>query len=254
MDNKLISKQDEYFLSNITNMVKVALYKKYAKFTDFLDERQQSIAITHLKKLGYKNFYFYGGIDGCDRKMLGVFPLYDEIVNDSFPIEAIELKYSNRVKFSHRDCLGALMALQIDRCCVGDIVIDDEKTIFFVKKEIADFILLNLNKISRANVELDICRDKTIKKKQEYEVIEGTVSSLRLDCIVSLLTSKSRSVSAKLIQSQMIKVNYFDIENISYIVKPNDVIVIRGKGKFIIGSDMKTTKKNRIYVTVNKLL
>lgn len=254
MNNNLTSKQDEYFLSNITNMVKVAEHKKYAKFTDFLDERQQSIAICHLKKLGYESFHFYGGIDNCDRKMLGVFPSYDEIVNDFFPIETIELKYSNRVKLTHRDCLGALMSLQIDRCCIGDIVIDDGKAVFFVKKEIAEFILLNLNKIAKANVELEICRDKTIKKKQEYEVIEGTVSSMRLDCIVSLLTCKSRSASAKLIQSQMVKVNYFDIENISYIVKPNDVIVIRGKGKFIICSDMKTTKKNRIYITVNKLL
>ncbi len=248
------SKQDEYLKSNISNMVQTAQFKYYAKFTDFLDERQQAIAVKHLKTLGYQNYSFFGGAEDCERTMLGIFSPNASTDSCVFPIKTIQIEYSDRVEISHRDCLGALMGLQIKRSSIGDIIIADGKAIFFVTDDIASFILLNLNKVSKANVKVSINEGKLIEKKQGFDIIEGTVSSLRLDCVVSLLTSKSRSVSAQMIQSQMVKVNHFDIENVSYMIKPNDVVAIRGKGKFIIGSETKLTKKNRLYITVKKLL
>ncbi|WMJ23112.1 YlmH/Sll1252 family protein [Paludicola sp. MB14-C6] len=253
-NNLEIAKQDEYLKANISNMVSAAKYKNQVKFTGFLDERQQLIAQQQLSKLRYGNFIFYGGTDNCDRNVLGIFPEDIEASFDMFPIDKIQLSFSNRNEISHRDCLGSLMGLQLERTCIGDILIDTDKVLFFVMNTISDFILVNLNKVGKVNVTPSLSESCNIEKIDKYEEINGTVASLRLDCIVALLLAKSRTISVETIVSGRVKVNYFDVDNISYIVKPNDVITIRGKGKYIIGDDLKLTKKSRYFIEVKKLI
>jgi len=248
------SKQDEFLKANINNMVNNVCFKRYPKFSCFLDDRQRLLAVQQLKKLKYENYMFFGGTQNCERVILGVFPDDMETNTNDFPIVCVKLEYSSRVSISHRDCLGALMGLQIDRSCVGDIIISGQNTYAFVSDTIADFIVINLNKVGKVSVQASLNCDNFLEKTQEYELISGTVSSLRLDCIISLITSKSRSSASQLILSQLVKVNYCDVQSISYAIKPNDVIVIRGKGKFIVGNDIKLTKKNRFYINVNKLV
>lgn len=254
MKSKDAQKQEEYFKSNISNIVNVAQYRYYAKFTDFLDEYQQALAQQHLNRLAFFNYFFFGGTNNSTRKMLGVFPLEEECLIEAFPITALQIDFSNQITLTHRDFLGSLMGLQISRACVGDILIDKGKAIIFVSNEVANFVLLNLTKIGRANVKVEICSELSIEHEQKFKEIEGTISSMRLDCIVAFLLNKSRTLAVQVIQSRRVKINHFDVDSVSYLIKPNDIITIQGKGKFIVDDTIKPTKKNRLHIKIKQYI
>ena len=256
MKNKLNdqTKQDEYLKSNISNIIHFAKNRNTPKFSTFLDERQQIIAQEILNSLKYHNYKFFGGIENCDRTILGVFPEYQTMETDIFPITALELTYSDKNGISHPDCLGSLMGLQIKRESIGDIIVSDKSAILFVDTDIADFIRFNLDKVGRASVKVAVVDTIDVDKKQEFQQITGTVSSLRLDCIVALLINKSRTIATQTIQSNLVKLNYQDTQNVSKQIVEGDTITIRGKGKFIVMGPIKKTKKDKCYVTINKLV
>ena len=74
MSQKDTEKQDDYLRSNVQNMIDTAQTKYYARFSSFLDERQQEIALGVLRQQHFENYLFFGGAEGCERQMLGVFP------------------------------------------------------------------------------------------------------------------------------------------------------------------------------------
>ena len=254
MKEQSLSKQDAYFEANIQNIIRFAQNRSSPEFSSFLDERQRMEAQTVLNREKAQNYMFFGGTDNCDRTVLGVFPDSIECKNDYFPIVALEITCKGHESMSHRDCLGSLMGLNIKREVIGDIIVKDNTFIVFVLADIADFIIMNLDKIGRRNVTVAYYDGEPVEKKQEYAEITGTVSSMRLDCVVALLINKSRSIAVQTINAQLVKVNYQDVQNVSKTVNGGDVITIRGKGKFIVADDFKKTKKDRYFITVKKLL
>lgn len=254
MKNNDQSKTDEYFKSNISNLISFARNKSTPKFSSFLDERQQLLAVEVLNSARHKAYKLYGGTANCERLMLGVFPENGEIDESLFPITPLKVDFSEKQKLSHRDFLGSLMGLQVKREAVGDILIDNSFAIILVHDDISDFILYNLDKVSKTSVKVSKAEDISIDKKLEFEQITGTVSSLRLDCVVALLLNKSRSIAVEVIEQGLVKLNCVDTQNVSKQINENDIIVIRGKGKFILEAPVKKTKKDRLFITVNKLV
>lgn len=246
-------KQDAYLLANISNMWDSVKLKQIPLFTDFLDIRQQSLVLVQAKKLFGCHFTFFGGDAECERLMLGIFPNVQD-GDTEFPITSLHLVFSKRVQLTHRDCLGAMMALQIKRECIGDIIIKEGEAKIYAVEKIADFLVQNLTQVGKTTVTLSAGGALNIERRQEYLTIEGTVASYRLDCIVAFLLSTGRAIAAKTIALKIVYVNHLAICNISHIVKPGDTVTIRGNGKFLIGDDCRETKKNRFHITVKKLL
>ena len=91
-----------------------------------------------------------------------------------------------------------------------------------------------------------------LSKKNEFEEIKCTVSSARLDGIISTVVPLSREKSSALIKQGLVFVNAFATENVSYTVKSGDKISVRGKGKFIVSEFSGITKKGRLKLTVKK--
>ena len=87
---------------------------------------------------------------------------------------------------------------------------------------------------------------------QEYEDISGTVSSLRLDSILSLSIHQSREKSARLIQALGVQLNYVQVNSVSKELKCGDVFSVKGYGKFILSDVTGFSKKGRIHITVRK--
>lgn len=246
-----MSNQDNYFKANISNMIQNV---RGAKYSNFLTPQEQIQAVEILNNYKFDNYLFFGGNDDCERTVLGIFDDYITPQISEFPICCVKIQPTDKniTNISHRDYLGSIMGLQLERDVIGDIFCFDDYGVMFIKDNLKGFVLSNLDKVGKTRVKLSIINGLELKNTRKFMLIKGTVSSLRLDCVVAFLINKSRSDATKTINSGIVTVNYSVVTNVSKTLKIGDVIVIRGKGKFILDDDIKQTKKDRLFITVKK--
>ena len=191
-----------------------------------------------------------GGYDNSERKVIFIYPYYMEYEDIECPLEIVQVEGNFKFKeISHKDYLGAILNLGIVREKIGDIIIHENFCQVVVTSGICDFLTINLNKVSRNKVIVKkISRDDIIPNSQNYKDISFTVSSQRLDCIISGLYNISRQDSLKYINGERVHVNYEKITSPSKEVEDNSLISVRGKGRSIIINVGEITKKGRIKV------
>lgn len=172
--------------------------------------------------------------------------------NSDYPIKCILIEPINQ-RFSddltHRDFLGSLMGLGIRREVLGDIIINENSGYLFCLDTISDYICENLTKVRHTTVKCRECDSVPTSAVPEPEDAELIVSSLRLDVIVSAVFNLSRSKSQELFLKERVFVNG-SIKGASFAVRENDVISVRGFGRFIFGGELRRTKKDRLVINV----
>ena len=168
----------------------------------------------------------------------------------TFPVSAIEFKYRPCDKLTHRDFLGTLMSLGIERDTVGDILVDNGRTVVFVKSELKDYIESQIFKVGGAGVKIVQPNLNSLPQGRGTEEMSLTVSSLRYDNIVAAVSGLSRDKTAKLILSGETTLNFAVTQNVSCTVKEGDTFTIRGKGKFKLDKILGVTKKGRHKISV----
>lgn len=249
-----LSSEDKLLVSKILDWIDICESKYQPKFSFFLDERQCELIQGLLISLNCHNFCFYGGYNASTRKVLGIFPEYYEYEDNDFPIKAITFLYRKNDVLSHRDFLGCLMANQIKRETIGDIIVGEGETVVFFYNTVSDFIFNNILKIGSVGV-VPLYQDNLIINSEiKFTEIKGTVASLRLDAISSLASKLSREKISNLIKGQGIDVNHVNIKNPSYNLKEADVFSIRGYGKFTFYKINGVSKKERFHITINKFI
>jgi RNA-binding protein YlmH len=238
-------KEDKSLLSRVDDAARLCSLRHKPCFVGFLNEREQFLVDNHLS---HSDVYitFYGGYENAARTVMCASEY--ETAFDEFPIEAIYFTYKKFDKLTHRDFLGSLMGLGIERSCVGDIIVSDGCAVCFVKSEIAEYVKSQVFKIGRTGVRIADKNDCEIDFEQHFEELSLIVSSMRLDVVVASITGLSREKTAGTILSGKISVNYTENKNVSYTLKENDVLTIRGKGKYIIKGQSGLTKKGRLKI------
>lgn len=242
------SDNDELFCSRIEDLTSLCYTRQKPVFSQFLSEAKQALAQKVLQSIYFDNYIFFGGSENCERKMLGVF--YNEPEQSAFPISAIEFKYRVCDKLTHRDFLGTLMSLGIERDTVGDILVENGRTVAFVKSELKDYIESQIFKIGGAGVKIVPPNLANLPQGRGTEEMSLTVSSLRFDNIVAAVSGLSRDKTAKLILSGETTLNFVVTQNVSCRVKDGDTFTIRGKGKFKLDKVLGETKKGRHKILV----
>ena len=220
------------------------------KNSDFLNPYEIKNAIDILNSNKDIKYSVDGGYDEAERSMIFMYPFYMEYEDIENTLRFIQIEGNFKFKsISHKDYLGSLMNLGIKREKVGDIIIHDNFCQVIVSSDICDFILMNLTKVSRNNVSVkEISREELIKNEITYKDIAFTVSSDRLDCIISGLYNISRQDSLKYINGERVAVNYEKITSPSKVIQDNALISVRGKGRAIVVKVRAITKKGRIKV------
>ncbi len=252
--------ENDIFSANILDKVKIAKTRNQIIATDFLDMYKRKIAQDILNVHKEKNYEFYVPYEELEKAILIVFPeKYKEIMDSkkfdySTLIKVIRITLPSQLKgkYLHKDYLSAIMKLGVKREKVGDIIVFEDGADIEVKPEICEYILQNLKlltRFSKATIEevhLRGLRKPEIKTKE----IRITVSSLRCDNIISEILKCSRNEASNIIEDQRVFVNYSLQEENSKNIKVNDVIVIRGKGKFKVKEDQGKTKKEKTVLIV----
>ncbi len=231
----------------------IRLSEKYAspRFTSFLDESEQAA----LKDFPIydQNFSCFGGFEEARRKMFGVFPEWEEIDYSRFPIKIVNFIKKYPKELTHRDYLGTILSLGIERNKVGDILVNDNGAYVFLSENIADTVLFGIEKISNCGIKSKIVNIDEIEiPKQEYDDLKCIAASMRLDALVSGITKLSRNQSMLLIKSGKVMLNHKEIQDGSASVSEEDTISIRGYGRFIVSSVDGRTGSGRLHVHIKK--
>lgn len=230
-----------------------SLCDKYAcaRFSPFLDGGEIADIRDNMHfPYGY-NVMFWGGFEDCERKILGVFPEWEEASTDKFPLSVIKFTSNFSKKLSHRDYLGTIMSLGLDRGKTGDIIIEQNDAYVFVCDDIAEYICDNVRKISNIGVKAEILgNDKFSIPERKYRIVETTCASLRLDAVISGALNISRNESMRLIGAGKVKLNYREELHSSKCLKEGDLISVRGYGRFFLDEAGNETRKGRLHITV----
>lgn len=249
-----ITDDDRILLSKVVDWVDLSREKYTVKFSSFMDLSRVSLCKSVLDSLKYDNYMFWGGYEGAERQMLCVYSEYKEVAEADFPFEVLEFSFRKSDKLSHRDFLGSLMALQISRDCVGDILTGEGKAQVFITDSVIPLALENIRKIGKVGVKVSRECGELIKPKISFAQIEGVIASPRIDCVLSLCLKLSREKSGKLVKSGLVQVNHFVCESLKKQILQDDVVSVRGYGKFIIKNIGSMTKKGKLHITVYKYI
>lgn len=226
------------------------------RFSDFLNPFEVKNAKAILNSNDDLKYTVDGGYDESERKIVFIYPFYMDYEDISETLRFIQIEGNFKFKsISHKDYLGSLLSLGIKREKIGDIIIHENFCQVIVTFDICDFILMNLEKVARNNVKLkEISRKKVLYNPPNYKEINFTVSSSRIDCIISGLYNISRQESAKLINSEKVHVNYEKVISCSKEIKSESLISVRGKGRSQIINIGDLTKKGKLKVQGKLLL
>lgn len=205
--------------------------------TKFLDLNQQDI----IKKF-HPDVQFFGGYKNPEMKRA--------ISYDGDPlITCFELVYDKRFKdINHRNILGSLLALGIEKDNIGDIIVSD-KTYIFVASEVKDFISMNLS-INRLNVEFVESNCENMEYNPQLTEKKVFAQSLRLDNIVANVYNISRNESKSLVTKGFVRINHRLITNPSHTLKETDLVSVRKKGRFVLLEEIGTSRKDKIIINI----
>lgn len=236
---------DKELLSRVDDIADLSLTRNKPYFLGFLNEREQYI-IKNAFPFYTSYLRFYGGYDKSKRNMLCFSS--DETDISLYPLSPLYFTFRKSDKLLHRDFLGALMNLGIERNCVGDIIVNEGKAVCFIKNEVKNYIESQISKIGRVGVKT--VKELKIDYSDDIEELSFIVSSLRLDVVIAAITKLSRGKTAELIKSGKVFTNYSENKNVSCFLKPDDILSIRGFGKFVIKEQSGITKKGRIKIII----
>lgn len=245
---------------------RTAYQRDIITFSDFLNLNEQNILNTLPKDKLFTQVLSFGGYQMAERQMAAFIPealyLYygKDILspeNLNYPFSALRISPANRrfsEELSHRDYLGAILNLGIDRSKTGDILIKDYDALVFVHNDMIELIINELKRIKHTSVIVCKAEGDHIDFSPRYEEIKGTVASVRLDSLLAIAFSSSRTSLTGYIEGGRVFVNGKLITSNGYQVNEGDIISVRGMGKFRYEGAGQRTRKNRISVKIYKYI
>lgn len=239
----------DILISKIKDAVRLSSLRRNCYYLGFLNEAEQNSAIEYFNSINFETFDFYGGYESATRKIL-IVSYGDTIDYSSVPIKTVGFFYRNVDKLSHRDFLGAIMSLGIERNSIGDIIVNEGKSVVFIKNEISDYVVSQITKVGSVGVKLRAADIYDFDLEQKFENLNIIVSSLRLDVVVSKLSGFSREKTSKLILSGDVSLNHVVCTNSSKKLYIGDIISVRKKGKFVFKAILGETKKARLRLLI----
>ena len=261
--NKYSKPEDKLLISKMLDKIKLSSEKKKIEYLDFLDLREQHLLEKIINSERIQNYIFSGVVQNAERKVLLFYPekfrdIIQTNINSIIPIKCIRIKLPKEMygKYNHRNYLGGLIKLGIKREKVGDILVFEDGADIIILEEIEKFLLSNLETLTRFNkaeikaIDINNIREKKINK-QELNVV---VPSLRIDAVISDILKTSRGKVEEIIKEGKVFLNYEEIYKATKQIKENDILVVRGNGKFEIGPIEGTTKNGRIKIKFYKFI
>lgn len=248
-------KEEAPFIDNVSEWMERANMEYRPILTDFLDPRQQFIVEDIVGKHGIVHYFFNGGYGAAERRRGIIAPEYFTPEQDDFAVQLFNIKYPQKfATLRHSQILGTLVNSGLKRDAFGDIMTDGVNWQFFTEASLADYVQNEITKVGKINVQLEPA-DYTalITPKDAWAPESATVSSLRLDTLISEVYHMSRQRAKGLIEGDKVKLNWETFAKPDFTVGLMDVVSVPGFGRIQITDLAGQTKKGRIKLAVNVL-
>lgn len=237
-----LTKSEEVWLKQKQAFFKNHDQKSKNADTAFLTPKEQLILSQHMKEYP---LIIDGGYSQAERKIAS---LHFHTSEKQYTI--FQAKYKTKFHdISHRDVLGSVLSLGVERDQIGDIIVDEGIIQIIVTKKIAPFLEQNFTMIKRASFQLKKV-DHVRVKEATYEEVESVVSSYRLDVFVATLTKASRKIADELIEKGYVQVNHQVMYSANYQCQKGDLLSIRKYGRFIFAEELAKSKKGKYRILI----
>lgn len=243
------SKDIEQLKNRLYDLASRSYEQSIYTFSGFLGLSEQDIYYQLQKDISFAHPSLWGGHENAER-VIAIFGSTESLGYEAhYPIVCLHItpmapKFAE--KLSHRDFLGALMNLGIERSTLGDILVNDKECYLFCLESISQYIIDNLDKVRHNFVKCTpVSSIKEVPKDKPRE-LTVQVASLRADALISKVYNLSRESSLELFRSSLVYINGRLTTDNSKILKSGDVINARGFGKFILSGDSSVTRKGKI--------
>ncbi|MCM1183761.1 MAG: YlmH/Sll1252 family protein [Roseburia sp.] len=246
--------EDTFFKKRLEELANKAYTNGQYLFTGFLSAAELSLYYGMERELSYVPVTVFGGTRDCERVMLR---FGDEALcgyEEPFPIACIEIspvveKFGEEL--SHRDYLGALMNLGIERGTLGDIIIQGKRAFLFCTEKMAAYIVENMDKVRHTNVRCALAKEVPESTVTRLERTAVQVSAERADGIIAKVYKLSRSECVELFRAKRVFVNGRLNENNSGLLRNGDMVSVRGYGRFQYVGVTRETKKGKLNVEID---
>ena len=235
-----MDKEESFLKNRFSDLANSSYNRNIYTYTDFLNLNEISILNSYKNQLPPVNVELAGGNDYAERR-IAVFSPEDIYYTQDLPIKLIEIAPINSHyadKLSHRDVLGAILNLGIVRNKIGDIFLKDNQAYVYCIDDISGYIAENLKKIKHTIVKCTVKDMEAVNITPEFKIIKGTISNIRLDSLIATAFGTKVFVNGKMVTSN------------GHQPKPNDIISVRGKGRFIFEGQLGVTKKGRNLISI----
>lgn len=249
------TKEEQQLKNRIRDLADKSFRQNVYSFTGFLGLSEQDVfwKLAETKELQYAVWQLWGGYEGAERKVLR-FGSADELgYEEDYPIVCIHIqplleKFADNL--SHRDFLGALMNLGIERSTLGDIRVIGKEAYLYCLDNVAEYICDNLDKIKHTNVKCMVAESTEEIPDQKPEEMEVLLPSLRIDACLAKVYNQSRGGILEMFRTGKVYVDGRLCENNSKLLKEGEVVNLRGYGKFIFDGLQYETKKGKLSVKI----
>ncbi len=247
-----MTREEQQLEKHFRDLARTAYQRGIAVFSDFLNLNELNIFQSLRGEFSYLETETFGGYELAERQ-IAVFRPEAPVFYADYPVKCLKITPLN-AKFAedlnHRDYLGAVLNLGIDRACLGDILVEEDAAYLFCLERMADFIRDNLIRIRHTSVYVEQVEAENFHYEPKYKEVSGTVASVRLDKLLALAFNASRSSLTGLIEGGKVFVNGKLVTSNGYEPKEGDLISVRGMGRFRFQGTGGQSKKGREYVTL----
>ena len=251
-----MNREEELLKKRFIDLANAADRRGIVTFTDFLNLNELNIFHSSTGEFSFVKWELFGGYEHAERQIAAFLP--DALsYNYRYPIVSLKIQPLQKKfaeELTHRDYLGALLNLGVDRSKLGDILVGDREAVFFCEEGIAPFLAGELTRVRHTPVSCKETDSREIVLTQKTERVRGTVSSVRLDSVLSVALKTSRSSLISAIQDGKVFVNGRLVTSNGYQLKEQDLISVRGEGRFRYLGQGGSTKKGRQVVEIEKYL
>ncbi|WP_409969276.1 YlmH/Sll1252 family protein [Bengtsoniella intestinalis] len=249
--------EERMLLANLLDRATQAQHRNIPTATEFLTPQEQALArdLLAIAHYGQDRYCFFGGYESAQRCVAVFLPDWMEPEQAMDEANLTCLRGKHREELTHRDVLGSLMGMGIERERIGDILIGDGHCDLIVSASLGDYLLQSWCSAGREKVTVSqIEFDQLHIPEQKVQIVKDTVMSLRLDAVAASGFSTSRGKMTTLVQGGKVQVNYKECAKADKLLQAGDEVSVRGLGKMKLSQIGGLSKKGRTGIVIERYL